>query len=64
MIVESVDIDDLETMQEIFRLRANVWSSLVNLPPEFFPQGRWTDGQDDHALHWAAKNAGEIVASA
>ena len=57
-------VHDANTLNEIFLLRAQVWTATGNAVPDAFGPDGWRDACDEAALHWAIFDEWGTVAAA
>ena len=58
-------VTDSDTIDQIFRFRAKVWTGINGVAADAFPSGRWQDQHDANAHHWIVTNSeNRIVGSA
>jgi len=50
--IEAVRVTDSFILEEIYRLRAEAWQE-IGVSSSNFPDGKWQDEHDTHAMHWA-----------
>jgi len=63
---EEVLFSDGAGLEEIGRLRYDVWESEGDIASQFFPDRIWLDAMDKKvtARHWLIRSGGEVVAAA
>jgi predicted GNAT family N-acyltransferase len=62
--VQEVSHEDAELMDEIGRLRYEVWQQEQSINPELFPDRCWIDSLDPVGRHWVVLDGDRVVAAA
>lgn len=64
MDIQIRQVTHIGELEQIYKLRANVWSQVRGINLDSFPDNKWYDEHDEHAVNWAVFSGTNIVAAA